>query len=513
MSFFKDSKISNIEVEILGSLGSCASVETVPPLPQVGKLLEPNLRLPQSVPDKSVRSSLKSSTLDGVFAAIFSNITGGVLLSNFLVDLHASTVEISIVAAIPLLVNLLQPLGAYLSDQTKSRHCYGLWIYGPSRLIWLILVLGIFLLTWQQTDLHPLVFWTVGVVLVSSIMGALGSASWLSWIAALVPERLRGRYFGFRNSAVSLTTLICIPLAGWAVSSWPGGTLQGYSVILIFGVLTGLISISFQFWMQDVNPQLQRLPAEGIGMLPEESLASASEPVKLTQPSSSVWQDKNFLIFLCYFGFWAFAVNVSAPFFNIYLLDNLALDVKWVTLYNSLTAGANLLMLVFWGRLSDRTGNRSLLIVVGILVAITPLFWLGIGTAPLSLWLWLPLLFIFTGVTLPAIELCSNNIQIAIAPKQQDCTYFAIAAAVAGGGGALGTLIGGSLAEFADYGGLKGMFALSSVLRLVALLPLVFVHEQRCQSVAQVLRALSPRVRPALKFLSGETLELPDQVE
>lgn len=30
-----------------------------------------------------IRTSLKASTLDGVFASLFSNVTGGVLLTNF----------------------------------------------------------------------------------------------------------------------------------------------------------------------------------------------------------------------------------------------------------------------------------------------------------------------------------------------------------------------------------------------------------------------------------------------
>ncbi|MCL1469501.1 hypothetical protein [Argonema antarcticum] len=38
----------------------------------------------------AIRSSLRASTWDGVFAAIFGNITGGVLLSNFLLQLGAT---------------------------------------------------------------------------------------------------------------------------------------------------------------------------------------------------------------------------------------------------------------------------------------------------------------------------------------------------------------------------------------------------------------------------------------
>ncbi len=486
------------------SSGDYVSLEATTPLMPEEHLIELVDSPSRSVSPQSIRTSLRASTVDGIFAAIFTNIAGGVLLSNFLVELDASTLQIGFLAAIPMLVNLIQPLGAYLADRTTSRHRYGLLIFTPSRLVWLVLVLGIMLFTWHQRAPHQLIYWTLGTVTVSYTLAALGSASWLSWLAALVPRQLRGRYFGLRNSAVNLTILISLPLAGFAISAWPGGSIQGYGVILLLGVVAGIVSISFQFFMQDVNPQAQCSLPKNTRIEAEET-ATPSERSNGAQPS--FWQDTNFLVFLLYFGFWAFSMNLSSPFFNIYLLDNLALDIQWVTLYNSLASGATLLMLIVWGKLSDRVGNQPLLLGVGVLVALTPLLWLGIGASPASLWLWLPLLHIFIGGTWPAIELCSNNIQMEISPIQQHATYFAIAAAVAGGTGALGTIAGGYLAQFADYGGLKGMFVLSSVLRLVALLPLVLVKEQRGKWVGQVVRAFSPAAKPEVTLPNKSTDE------
>ncbi|MBE9012565.1 MFS transporter, partial [Pseudanabaenaceae cyanobacterium LEGE 13415] len=163
--------------------------------------------------------------------------------------------------------------------------------------------------------------------------------------------------------------------------------------------------------------------------------------------------------------------------------------VSWVTIYSSLTSAANLLMLIIWGKLADRVGNRFLLLTVGALVAITPILWLGTGTDTLSIWLWLPLLHILAGGTWAAIDLCNNNIQLGIAPKRNQSTYFAIAAAVAGVSGALGTTAGGFLAQLVQYGGLPGLFALSTVVRFIALIPLIWVHEAGSRSVRQVLKS------------------------
>ena len=484
----------------------CALVATISPAVQE-EYIEPLTASRPEQPEKTlalsqraVRSSLKASTVDGVFSAIFSSITGGVLLSNFLLQLGASSVEIGMLSSFPMLVNLLQPLGAYVADRTTSRHWYILSIFTPSRLLWLILVLGIWLVSGGGTEPHQLIGWTLAIVFITHVLGALGSPAWVSWMAALVPRRLRGRYFGLRNSAASLTTLLCVPLLGLAVSAWPGGTIQGYGVLLLLGVLFGLISLGCQFFIADVNPQQQgkaadgqasRWAGEGVSQETEKNKEEASlskAPLPITHYRLPI--SNNFFWFLLYFSLWTFAVNVSNPFFNLYMLDNLGIDVSWVTVYSSLMAGANLLMLLLWGKLADRIGNRPLLLLVGILVAVTPLFWLVAGSDAISLWVWLPLLHVLGGGTWAAIDLCSNNMQMDVAPARNQASYFAIAAAVSGVCGALGTTAGGFLAQFADYGGLPGLFALSSVLRLVALLPLFFIQERCHQSLRQLMQNL-----------------------
>jgi MFS family permease len=463
----------------LGTIETIPSLSQESPEPITGtEAVFPLATQPESrLAKDDIRQSLHASTLDGVFAAIFSNVAGGVLLSNFLIELEASPVQVGMLASIPMLANLMQPLGAWISDRTTSRHNYCFWIYFPARLIWFVLLGAIGLFITDQIDAQLLIWATLATVFTTHMLGAFGSAAWLSWLAALVPRRLRGRYFSIRNSAANLTCLISIPLAGFLVSAYPSGSIEGYGVILGVGIIAGLVSLAFQWKMADVNPQEQKKVTSDAKLLKDPEVAT---------PSANT----NFTRFLIYFGGWMFAVNLSAPFFNLYMLDNLAIDVSLVTIYNSLTAGANLLMLIFWGKLADRVGNRFLLLTVGVLVALTPIFWLGTGTDALSIWLWLPLLHILAGGTWAAIDLCNNNIQLGIAPQKNQATYFAIAAAIAGVSGALGTTAGGFLAQFTNYGGLLGLFLLSAIVRLIALCPLVFVHEERGQSVKQMLTSL-----------------------
>ena len=454
----------------------------------------------------AIRTSLKASTVDGVFAAVFSSITSGVLLTKFLLEMGAGSVEVGLLSSIPMLLNLLQPLGASFAERTTSFHFYCLWIFGTSRLLWLLLVLGIGWVSWSNTDPQQLVSWTLGIVLAANILSALGGASWVSWMAALVPHRLRGRYFGLRNSAGSLTTLLSVLLLGFAVSVWPYGTVQGYGVMLFLGVVAGIASLGCQFFIVDVNPQRPPFISKQAGVPnldPKEN--SQDQRAKI-----SILKDINFLTFLFYFGLWTFAVNLSSPFFNLYLLDNLTLDIGLVTIYTSIVSGANLVMLLVWGKLADRFGNRPLLLLVGIVIAVSPLFWLGVGTDQLSLLVWLPLIKVVNGGAGAAIDLCNNNIQMELASVEHPAKYFAIAAAVAGVSGGLGTTAGGFLAQLDYTGGLPGLFVLSAIVRLVALIPLVFVQEPRSQPVVQVIRNILPfKSRSAI----NQAVKIADQAQ
>jgi MFS family permease len=437
----------------------------------------------QKISKLAIRTSLKASTIHGIFTAVFSNTTGGVLLTNFLLKLGATPIDIGLLSSIPLLVNFLQPVGSHIADRMQSRHWYTLAILGSSRLLWLVLVVGIMWLIWSDTDPHQLVSWTLGIILITNILGALGACAWFSWMAALVPHRLRGRYFGFRNSATSLTNLLCMPLLGFAISALPGDTLQNYGILLLLAVIIGVVSLVSQFWMTDVNPQT----AYSAIASSQKKENADSQFEKL-----SLLKDINFLKFLLYVGLWTFAMNISTPFLYFYMLHDLALDLSTVTLYSSLLSGANIVTLMFWGKLADRVGNRPLLLLACGAMTIMPFFWMSAKADSVSVWVWIPLIYFMCGGFGAAIELCNNNIQMAVAPKVRPSQYYALAAAVIGVCGGLGSIGGGFLAQMDIIGSLSGLFALSAVLRFIAILPLLFVREPRSQPITKLLGNILP---------------------
>jgi hypothetical protein len=78
------------------------------------------------------------------------------------------------------------------------------------------------------------------------------------------------------------------------------------------------------------------------------------------------------------------------------------------------------------------------------------------------------------------------NIQLELAPPTRQSAYFAIAAAVMGVTGAMSTTVGSLLAEMPRFG-LPTLFALSALVRLVSIAPLMFVKEERAMTWRQLI--------------------------
>ena len=127
-------------------------------------------QFPKQFTKNDIRTSLQASTVDAIFASIFSLSTGGILVSNLLVELGATPVIFGMLSSIPMLVNFIQPVGAYISEQTTSRFQYSLLTFGTSRLLWLILVIGIFANNSSLLNSQQLVVLTLSIVLFSNLL-------------------------------------------------------------------------------------------------------------------------------------------------------------------------------------------------------------------------------------------------------------------------------------------------------------------------------------------------------
>jgi hypothetical protein len=116
-----------------------------------------------------------------------------------------------------------------------------------------------------------------------------------------------------------------------------------------------------------------------IGLVGLFGISRMPEPQMHSDSSVSIWQllakpvrDPNLRGLLKYITAWTFAINLAGPFFVVYLIERIQIDLGMVTVLVVISQVTNLVVLRMWGRLADRFSNKSVLAVS------SPLFLLAV---------------------------------------------------------------------------------------------------------------------------------------
>lgn len=396
---------------------------------------------------------MRTSTLDGVFATGYANLTTGTLLTTFLLLLGASDFLIGLVAAFPLLAGLMQPFGAEIIRRRDGRRKPIMIVAAlVDDLLWLVSLAAVVYLE------APNALAVVVIVLaLQYTFAAFAAVSWTSWISDLIPPSLRGRYFGRRNFICHGFGALTAAAAG-AVLRAAGPHVDVFVALISVGVVFRLISIWFLRGQPEPRP-------------------AVSPQGPMIGQFSTPLRNPDFRKFLTYGMAWGFAVQLAAPFFTVYMVNQAHVGFDAVMLFAALGTVSNLVGQRVWGPLCDQYGDHQVMRVAGLSIALQPLWWLFTGPEGFGYYL-MAFLSMSGGFAWGGHLLATGNLMMRLAPDTGKTTFFAVQAALGGLFGAAGPFIGGLLATvFAGsltlipggfVEGLKNVFLISCILRLGA---------------------------------------------
>jgi hypothetical protein len=269
----------------------------------------------------------------------------------------------------------------------------------------------------------------------------------------LVPERMRGRYFGRR-------TAICV-LAGTLASLATARILDGARgprVEVAFAALAAASSIVGA--LTAVLLARQHEPSAAASARP--ALASVARPLR----------DRDARGVLGYLVAWNASVGLAGAYFTYHLLGNLRAGFVVVALHGAGNALARILSAPLSGRAIDRVGPRPVLAAASFGSATLPLLWLA--TSRDALW---PLAVdaAVGGVAWGAHGLASFAVPLSLAPRRDRAFYVAAFSTAGGLAYVLGTAAGGALLSALTPAGTSGganalrtLFVLSAGCRLAS---------------------------------------------
>jgi len=252
----------------------------------------------------------------------------------------------------------------------------------------------------------------------------------------LVPQDRLGSFFSKRMRLSTGLGVVLSLAAAFYIDYWkkafPNVELYGYSIMFAAGSIAGLVGVYF------------------ISTIPEPRMATGEGEADFFRLISQPFKDANFKELVMFLGSWNFAINLAAPFFTVYMLKRLQLDMSFVIAFTILSQIMNVAFLRIWGRFSDRFSNKSVLgvsgpLFMGCILAFT------FTAMPEKHILTIPLLVVIhvlMGISMAGVTLASGNIGLKLAPKGRATAYLAANSLVNSLAAGVAPILGGRFADF-----------------------------------------------------------------
>jgi MFS family permease len=339
-----------------------------------------------------VRTSLRASFKDGIFAALMGGVTEH-YATPLALFLGATVLQIGLVSALP---NFLSSLSQFFA----VRVIY--WVGGRRKLLVRLvfsqasLLLGIAVLAASMAPNR--IEWFLVLLTLAALCGGLAGPAWGSLMSDYIPARKRGQYFGWRNSVLGAVSVGSVCAAGVLLYLFKQlGYGGGFVVLFCLAALARYGSAYFIKHMDE--PPHKKDPASDFTFL----------------MFIARFRESNYLKFVTFAASLNFASFLAAPFFTVFMLRDLQFDyLTYMELHVS-SALVTLVALPLWGRHADLVGNVRVLRLSSFFAVLIPIFWL-VSHNPVYLTLvQMCAGFAWSGVTLST----SNFIYDAVTPQKR----------------------------------------------------------------------------------------------
>ena len=281
------------------------------------------------------------------------------------------------------------------------------------------------------------------VFLVISFVSTLGNSicgvAWSASMSEIVPLGIRGKFFGTRNLMFGFWTLVVVMAAGKLVDHY-GNSMTVFGAI--FSAAAGARMIGLYFLLRMKFPP------------------SVTELRRQASPLSTftaVFRDLNFVRLLLFTGLFGFCLYLGWPFYSVYVLKELPLTVGDLTILTTLSTFGGLVSLKTWGHLSDRFGNKPIMLTSALVwLLVAAVSWLFSGPRHYG---HLYANYFITGFMMAGFQqLGQFNLMIKMVPPENKAHYISVYFSFTNMLVAAGPLLGGVILHSlpADAGNLFG---------------------------------------------------------
>lgn len=423
---------------------------------------------------RHLRRNLTFGVLNGVFFNLFSALLDpSLVLSWFVSQLTASNFLIGLIVPIqsggwflPQLV-----VSGYLQRRQRKLPFYAR-MAGIRAAIWGLMTLAVFLII-EDPAVLLVVFFTL--LAAYGLTAGLAGICFVDIVAKAIPATRRGAFFGWRRFSGGFLALGGSLLVKYILDEGRGLAFpDNYALLFLLSFFTLCVAMgSFILVVEPLEPvNEERVP------LARQFRRALDLPRR----------DTNYRRFLT-MRLLLMGAEIATPFYIVYAKQALSVSVSMVGIYLTGTTLASFASNLLWGRISDRRGNKLLLILssaLGLLIPLTALsigpladMWPGLGELAPSLF---ALVFVLSGGYKSGAMIGNLNFLLEIAPSDDRPLYIGFTNTIMGIA-LLASSVGGLVV---DITGFAVLFSLALAFYAVAFFLTLRLQEPRAEALQRI---------------------------
>jgi MFS family permease len=429
-----------------------------------------------AIPARAIRAQ-RLVQQEGMLFSAFTQLTGGAILTGFALALGAGPAAVGLLTSLPLFARLSQ---LYISWRIeRAGHWPRSALLGAviGRLTIALAILAAFLPVSDGVRLALL----VAAMTVSAIGTATFELAFLTWMAELVPSRIRNAFLAHRSRTMGVFGL-AMALAAAALLDWwhrdHPGSLTGFATVFAIALALGAASLVV----------ISRIPH------PRRVQTRLREEVRLRDAMAKPARDRDFRPLLHFGMAFGIGIGLLSPHLTVYLLQDLGLSFMAVTGLAAASTLASAVTNPFWGRLGDHFGTKTVVYAGALLLCTNPLMMLGVPALGVGIVI---TMHVISGVASGAFTSPMNSLILSMAKPEVRASYLAAFVASYATGQAVGAMLGGGVLRAAGAAGLSSgesfavLFTLAALVRLGGSQLLGYVREAGAAPVGHMIRVVA----------------------
>lgn len=354
------------------------------------------------------------------FGTAFTYLTSGVFLSGLAILMGAGDILVSYLSVIVNICGVLILAVPAFLERFTSRKKLTIALTILSRLATLFIVTIPVLF---PAGIRLYVF--VPTVVAAFALQAQTTVVLNQWMLGFIEEKKSGRYISLRQT-LTLTVTVVLSLAGGRFMDLMEGKYAGFALLFAAAALMGILEVILLAATPDGEPY-----------------QSSGRSCRFLDIARLPLKNRCFTGFVAYIFIFYLLLTISDSYTMVFMMKYLALPYQIVTGLYMMISLPQIILLSFWGRLSDRYGHEFTLKMSIWFFAGETLF-LSFASAQ-NWFIFIPAAFLISSAANAGFVISVFNRRYELMPEDNRIVYDNFYTAAIGLGSILGPLTGGAV--------------------------------------------------------------------